>query len=132
MLELGTSGGARVLGMQDLIGRIATQFKADITFLDLDNINFVPLNDAANQIVNCEDSSAVESVMIGGRMVLSERKFTSFDYGSLRSKAEVAAERLRGINVDTHGRMEAMAKFVSHHCVGLACQKYHIERRVDH
>ena len=64
-------------------------------------------------------------------MVLSKRKFTSFDYGGLRSKAEAAAERLRGINIDTHGRMQAMAEFVSQHCVGLACQQYHVERRIN-
>jgi len=131
VLELATSGGANVLGMAQKIGRVASGFKADMIFLNLDNINFVPLNDAANQIVNCEDSSAVDSVMIGGRMVLSGREFTSFDYTALRSKAEMAVGRLRQANIETHGRMEAMAEFVSRHCVGLVCQHYHVERRLD-
>ena len=61
--------------MGGVIGKVAPGYKADLVFLDLANVNFLPLNDAANQIVNCEDSSAVHSVMIGGRMVLEERQF---------------------------------------------------------
>jgi cytosine/adenosine deaminase-related metal-dependent hydrolase len=128
VLELATSKCAAVLGAADAIGAIAPGFKADIVFLDLGNINFVPLNDAANQIVNCEDSSAVDSVMIGGRMVLSGRKFTTFDYGALRRRAEAARVRLREFNAETNARMEAIASFVSHHCVGLACEPYPVRR----
>jgi len=131
VLELGTTGGAKVLGMSEHIGRIAPGFKADIVFLDLANVNFVPMNDVANQIVNCEDSSAVDSVMIGGRMVLSGRQFVSFDFAALRGKVEAATGRLRGVNMETRERMEAMAEFVSQHCVGLVCEQYHVNRRLD-
>ena len=48
----------------------AEGFLADIVFLDLDEINYVPLNDPLTQLVSSENGSAVASVMIGGRMVL--------------------------------------------------------------
>ncbi len=131
VLEMGTSGAAGVLGMGDRIGKIAPGFKADIVFLNLDNVTFVPLNDAANQIVNCEDSSAVDSVMIGGRMVLAGRRFTTLDYAGLRARAGALAERFRESNAGTRVRMEAMAEFVSHHCTGLVCEHYHVQRRLD-
>ena len=131
VLKLGTAGGATVVGLGDTIGRIAPGFKADILFLDLSNINFVPCNDAANQVVNCEDSSAVDGVMIGGRMVLWGRQFTSFDYDGLRRRVDESARRLKQLNAETRERMEAMAEFVSHHCVGLVRDEYHVQRRLD-
>ena len=84
--EAGATGGTTALGLEGVIGRIARGYKADIVFLDLSNINFVPLNDVANQVVNCEDSSAVESVMIGGRMILQNRRFTDIDWDKVSGR----------------------------------------------
>jgi 5-methylthioadenosine/S-adenosylhomocysteine deaminase len=130
VLEAATLGGAKVMGMQDQIGQIAPGFKADVVLLDLDNVNFVPLNNAANQIVNCEDSSAVSSVMIGGRMVMQDRKLLGIDYVRLREKVAAATARLSEANADTKARMDMLAPFVSAHCVGLACQHYHVRSAV--
>ena len=131
VLEAATTGSAAVLGLDGQIGRIEPGYKADLVFLDLGNPNFVPLNDAANQIVNAEDSSAVDSVMIGGRMVLQGRRFTGFDYAALRRRAADAVARLRAANARTREHMEAMAPFVASHCTGLVCRHYHAARRID-
>ena len=55
---MATEGSARVLGMQDLIGKIAKGYKADLVLLDLDHINFMPFNHAINQIVLTENGCA--------------------------------------------------------------------------
>ena len=102
-----------------------------MVFLDLTNVNFVPLNDIANQVVHCEDSSAVDSVMIGGRMVLANRRFTTFDYDKLRRDVQASVDRLRAQNAATRAQMDAMATFVSRHCIGLAAEGYHVHRRLD-
>jgi guanine deaminase len=121
VLEMATTGGAKLMGLGAITGRIAPGFRADLVFLDLTNVNFVPLNDAANQIVNCEDSSAVDSVMIDGRMVLEHRQFTSFDFDRLRGKVAESVDRLSRANQETRAVSDAMARYVSSHCVGLAC-----------
>ena len=41
-----------------MIGQIARGYKADLVLLDLDHVNFMPFNNAVNQIVHAEDGSA--------------------------------------------------------------------------
>ncbi len=69
--------------------------------------------------------------MIGGRMVLWGRKFTSFDYDGLRRRVDESTRRRKQFNAETRERMEAMTAFVSHHCVGLVRDEYHVQRRLD-
>jgi guanine deaminase len=126
VLALATTGGAHALGMENSVGKIAPGYKADILFLELSNVNFVPLNNLANQIVNCEDSSAVDSVMIGGRMVLEQRRFVALDYDKLRRDAQTASDRLRAANAASKERMDAVEQFVGQYCMGLARQPYHV------
>jgi len=76
----------------------------------------VPLNDVVNQVVNAEDGTAVDSVMIDGRMILDRRRFTTVDVRGLRAKAECAVERMRSVNA------EALA---------LGSRHYHVDRFVD-
>ena len=132
VLAMATSGAATVLGWGDRIGRIAPGYKADITFLDLKNVNFIPLIDAANQIINCEDSSAVDSVMIDGRMVLEGRRFMAFDYERLCKEAQSAADRMILGNEDVKAWLDEVEPFVAKHCLGMASESYHVSRKLEY
>jgi len=103
-----TEGSARALGFGDRIGRIAPGWKADLVLLDLDHPNWMPLNDPVNQLVHCEDGTAVDSVMIGGRLVVEGRKPVGVDLGKLRERAEAARERLTAANADNHRLYQAL------------------------
>src|ERR1700720_3763857 len=85
-----TEGSARALGLGGKIGRIAPGWKADLVLLDLDHPNWMPLNDPVNQLVHCEDGTAVDSVMIGGRMVVQNRRPVGVDLARLRERAQAA------------------------------------------
>ncbi|MGE0210678.1 MAG: amidohydrolase family protein [Parvibaculaceae bacterium] len=127
-LRMATAGGAEVLGFGEHIGRIAPGAYADLVFLDLANVTLVPLNDAVRQLVQCEDSSAVSSVMVGGHFVLERGRFTTFDYPALRGKAQAAAERLIEMTREKRQFAEAIEPIVAQHCVGLAKEPYHVHR----
>ena len=123
-----TEGSARVLGFGDRIGRIAPGWKADLVLLDLDHPNWLPLNDPVNQLVHCEDGTAVDSVMIGGRMVVSGRRPVGIDLAGLRARAEAARERLAAVNADNRRLYEALEPVVGSYCPGLARMPYHVHR----
>ena len=120
VLTMATEGSARVLGLQGVIGRIEPGYKADIVFLDLTEISFVPLIDITNQIVHCADTNAVDRVMIGGRMVVEDGRVTTIDYDALRREVGAAAERLLRANDDARKWAEHMEGIVGTYCNGLA------------
>lgn len=123
-----TEGSARSLGLDGRIGRIAPGWKADLVMLDLDHPNWLPLNDPVNQLVHCEDGSAVEGVMIGGRMVVENRRLLTVDLARLRERAEAARERLAALNADNKRLYQALEPVVGSYCPGLARQPYHVHR----
>jgi guanine deaminase len=125
-----TEGGARALGMPDRLGRLAPGFKADIVFLDLAHPNWIPLNDPTNQVVHTEDGGAVRHVMIGGRLVVEDRRPTTVDLAALARRAEAARARLARQTAPLRALYERLAPVVNRYCPGLAHMPYHIDRYV--
>jgi 5-methylthioadenosine/S-adenosylhomocysteine deaminase len=123
-----TEGSARALGFGNQIGRIAPGWKADLVLLDLDHPNWLPLNDPVNQLVHCEDGTAVDSVMIGGRLVVENRRPVGLDLTRLRERAEAARERLFAANADNRRLYAALEPVVGSYCPGLARMPYHVHR----
>ena len=80
---MATEGSARVVGMADFIGKIAKGYKADLVLLDLDHVNFVPLNNATNQIVFTDNGGAVDKVLIGGKLVVTGGRAIGIDRAAL-------------------------------------------------
>jgi 5-methylthioadenosine/S-adenosylhomocysteine deaminase len=128
VLEAATAGSAKALGLGDKIGKLEKGYKADIVFLDLDQVNWIPCNDPTNQIVHTEDGTGVHSVMIGGRMVVENRKLLTVDLSGLAAKAEKARERLEAANKPARALADKLAKIVGTFCPGLAKEPLHIDR----
>lgn len=128
VLEAATAGSARALGLGDRIGKLEAGYKADIVFLDLDHVNWIPCNDPTNQLVHTEDGTAVHSVMIGGRMVVENRKLLTVDVPGLARKAEKARERLAEARPPAKALYDQLEKVVGTFCPGLAKQPLHIDR----
>lgn len=120
VLQMATEGGARVLGFQDRIGRITKGYKADLVLLDLDHVNFMPFNNAVNQIVHVEDGCGVDKVLIGGRVVVSGGRALGVDKAGLAAKAEAAVDRLHAVNARARRFAEMIGPTVAQFCRGMA------------
>ncbi len=82
------------------IGRLAAGYKADVVFIDLGALHYVPMNDFIQQLVFAEDGTGVDSVMVGGRMVMAHGKLLTVDLARVRHQAEEAVARLAAANAE--------------------------------
>jgi 5-methylthioadenosine/S-adenosylhomocysteine deaminase len=128
VLHAATAGSARALGLGDKIGKLEKGYKADIVFLDLGNVNWIPFNDPTNQIVHTEDGSGVHSVMIAGRMVMENRKLLNIDMAQVARLAEKARDRLAKGRKPAKALYDKVEGIVNTFCPGLAKQPLHIDR----
>lgn len=129
-LEMATTAGAKALGWENEIGRIAPGFKADIVMLDLDQVTYWPLNEPVNQIVFAETGGNVRDVMIDGRMVVEGGNVTNVDVAKLRADVEAAVERQLPARAEAKVTMEKLATHVGPFCAGFASQDFEVNRFV--
>ncbi len=127
-LTMATAGSARALGFGDQIGRLAPGAKADVVFLDLAHVNYLPLNDPTNQVVHVEDGGGVDSVMIGGRLVLDRGRLLTVDETALRRRVEAAASRLAALGEPARALAGRLEPVVGGFCRALAGKPYRVER----
>jgi 5-methylthioadenosine/S-adenosylhomocysteine deaminase len=127
-LTMATTGSATVLGMHDRIGRLAPGYEADIVFLDLTNIGYIPLNDVLLQLVNGESGAAIASVMIGGRLVLDAGRLLTVDEAKVRREAERAITRLTEANATSLAFARSLESAVGEFSVARCRETYGVER----
>ena len=87
VVEMATIAGARALHMEKEIGSLETGKKADMILISLDEPNAVPMYDVYAQIAYSLKGSDVETVVIGGRVVMRERKLLTVDEPRVLEKA---------------------------------------------
>ncbi len=83
-----------------------------------------------NQLVHSENGGAVDSVMIGGRMVLEHGRFPGIDIGALRGRIADRVAELRDKTRELRTLAGELEDIVGRFCVGLAREPYPIERRM--
>ncbi|WP_108661115.1 amidohydrolase family protein [Acuticoccus kandeliae] len=125
--QAATEGSAQALGMPN-IGKVAAGYYADLVFLDLSWIHYMPLRNALNQFVQAEDSTGVLHVMIDGKWVVRERKLVNFDLAHLRPKVRAAIDRIDTLTATNRAVFRQMQPIVGTYCAGLACEAHHVHR----
>jgi 5-methylthioadenosine/S-adenosylhomocysteine deaminase len=87
VVEMATIDGARALHMEKEIGSLEKGKKADLILIGLDEPNAVPMYDVYAQVAYALKASDVETVVIGGRVVMRDRKLLTVDEQAAIAKA---------------------------------------------
>lgn len=87
VVEMATIDGARALHMEKEIGSLEPGKKADLTLISLNEPNAVPMYDIYAQIAYSLKGSDVDTVVIGGRVVMRDRKLLTIDEPKVLEKA---------------------------------------------
>lgn len=74
VVKLATSNGARALNKQNRIGTLEVGKRADIIFVDNQQLHQLPMDNIFSQIVYSSNSCDVQTVIIDGKIVMQDRK----------------------------------------------------------
>src|SRR5262249_23048324 len=124
-----TEGSAKILNF-DRIGRLEPGYRADIVFLDIGHINYVPLRNPLQQMVLAENGAAIHSVMIDGRFIVRDRRLLTVDEARLRQEAEEAVARLDMATADAARAANQFGDRVGYFCRAPARAPFHVHRRL--
>lgn len=94
-LLMATRWGAEALGLGDIIGTLESGKEADMVILNLEKPHLIPLYDIYSHIIYSARASDVETVIIGGRIVLNDGLLKSQDEAVILEKAKEWGGRIR-------------------------------------
>jgi len=87
VVEMATIDGAKALHLEKEIGSLEAGKKADLILIGLDEPNAVPMFDIYAQLAYALKSSDVESVVIGGKVVMRDRQLLTVNEEEAMAKA---------------------------------------------
>jgi 5-methylthioadenosine/S-adenosylhomocysteine deaminase len=87
VVEMATIDGARALHLEKEIGSLEVGKKADLILIGLNAPNAVPMYDIYAQLAYALKGSDMETVVIGGRVVMRDKKLLTVDEPAAIAKA---------------------------------------------
>ena len=94
VVEMATIGGARVLGMADRIGSISPGKQADIILVDMRKPHLTPLYHPFSHLVYAARGADVATSIIGGRIVMKERRLLQIELAAVMAEVRGIADRI--------------------------------------
>ncbi len=96
VLRMATIDGARALGLDDITGSIETGKKADIIVIDTRKPHLTPMYHPASHLVYSVGGSDVSATVVGGRVLMKDRRLIDMDVEKTMSNSRQIAEEIHG------------------------------------
>ncbi len=108
-IEMATINGARALSWDKQIGSLEAGKAADIVLVDVMKPHLVPHRNLISNIVYCATGADVDTVIIGGRVVVDGGRVTTIDEAALIEKIIEVSEGIDGgAGVDIKSRWKEL------------------------
>ncbi|MGI8919967.1 MAG: amidohydrolase family protein [Pyrinomonadaceae bacterium] len=92
--ELATIGGAEALHLEREIGSLEAGKRADLVIVEGDSLNQIPSYNVYSDLVYATKASAVQTVIINGRVVMRDRRLLTLNERAIKASAKVFRERI--------------------------------------
>lgn len=93
VLQMATSGGAHVLGLNHFIGSLEIGKKADIIIIDTHQPHLTPMYNPASHLVYSARGSDVITSIINGKLIMEDRCLLTIDIEEVMAKANQLASK---------------------------------------
>lgn len=92
-LRLAYENGAKV-AMRKNIGKIKLDYKADLVFIEINNILWQPQRNLLNQLVFGEGGQNIKHVMVNGEFVIKDGQSTKVNEASIIKEAKIITDKI--------------------------------------
>lgn len=113
LLRMGTSEAAAVLGYGSQIGVLRPGRLADIILIPLDQPALTPRCAPIGQLVYATEGARVDTVIVGGEIVMRAGRSTRLDEGALYAEARELAAGIVRRNAPAYRRARALAPYLA-------------------
>jgi len=95
VLKMATCEGAKVLGLDGVVGSLETGKKADLCIIDMNKPHLTPLYDEYSHLAYTVGGADVETVIINGRIVMQNRRLITIDEQEAMHRVRIIARRVQ-------------------------------------
>ena len=95
VLKMATTGGARLLGLDDRIGSIEVGKAADLIIIDMNKPHLTPMYNPYSHLVYAASGSDVSTVIINGKIVMRDRILLTIDIIDVMEQVRKIAKKIK-------------------------------------
>ncbi|MFQ5793235.1 MAG: amidohydrolase family protein, partial [Acidobacteriota bacterium] len=94
VFKMATLGGAQALGLAHRVGSIEVGKLADLALIDVRRPELTPLYDVYSHLVYAIKGAHVQTLVVGGRIVMRDRRMMTIDIEEVMSRAREIQKRI--------------------------------------